>query len=353
MESILRRTILLLLSLLACTVTVQAQAAPLRVVASFTILADVAQNVAGSAATVTTLMPIGADPHSFSPRPGDLMQLADASVILVSGAQLEQNLDEVIGNASSSENIVVASQCVEILPFNSTPSAAASATEAAPTDPVGQHCVANAAELDALHQTSGVPADVGTVQPLGRLHSLACAGGGNCDPHVWYNPANVELWTLQIRDTLSQLDPANASVYAHNAQAYLGQLETLRADLGQHIASLPPARRVLVTNHDALGYFADTYGFKIVGLVIPSVSTLSEPSAMQIAQLIDIIRSQHVAAVFAETTVSPNLAQQVADEAGAKFYQLYTDSLSAADGPAPTYLDFMRSNVQTIISALQ
>jgi manganese/iron transport system substrate-binding protein len=348
----LRRAILLCFAVLFCTMTVHAQTTPPRVVASFSILADVAQNVAGSAAAVTSLMPFGADPHSFSPRPGDLIQLADANVVFISGAQLEEGLNEVISNAGSDMNVVVASQCVEILPFNS---AAEAITETAPADPVGQRCAAYAAELDSLHRVSGVSREAGSVQPLGRLYTLACTGGdqGSCDPHVWYNPANVELWTLQIRDTLSQLDPANAPVYAQNASAYLGQLETLRADLAAQIASLPPERRVLVTNHDALAYFADTYGFKIVGLVIPSVSTLSEPSAKQVAQLIDTIRTQNAPAVFAENTVSPNLAQQVADEAGAQFYELYTDSLSAADGPAPTYLDFMRYNVQIIVAALK
>ena len=111
-------------------------------------------------------------------------------------------------------------------------------------------------------------------------------------------------------------------------------------------------KRVLVTDHDALGYFADTYGFQIVGMVVPSVSTDAEPSAQQIAQLIDVIRAQHVPAIFAGVSVNPALSQQVADEAGAHFYTLYTESLTDSGGKAPTYIDLMNTDMQTIVASL-
>ncbi|MFN8452893.1 MAG: zinc ABC transporter substrate-binding protein, partial [Anaerolineae bacterium] len=164
---------------------------------------------------------------------------------------------------------------------------------------------------------------------------------------------NVEMWALTIRDTLSALDPANADTYAANAAAYIEQVEAMRQSVAEQIDSLPEARRVLVTDHDALGYFAATYHLQIVGLVVPSVSTLAEPSAQEVAALIDTIRAQHVPAVFASATVSPALSQQVADESGAKFYTLYAESLSASDGDVPTYLDLMRYNVQTVVDALR
>ncbi len=345
----IRKALLLAFVLLLASASVHAQGKRLQVVASFTILADVAQNVAGDAADVTTLIPSDADPHAYTPTPGDLAKVADADVVLIDGAQFEQGLLKTISSVMGDKAPVAASDCVEILAFGqSAPSAEATAI---PDDPMAQRCDENVGELDTL---GAAPPTYAT---LGRLYAINCtvtpgAEDGNCDPHVWFNPYNVELWTLNIRDTLSALDPANADTYQHNATAYLDQIETMKQDVAAQIETLPVERRVLVTDHDALGYLAATYDFQVVGLVVPSVSTLAESSAADIAQLIDTIRAQHVPAVFAGVTVNPALSQQVADEAGARFYTLYAESLTAKDGAAPTYLDFMRYNVQTIVDAL-
>lgn len=326
----------------------------LQVVASFSILADVAQNVAGDAADISTLIPPDADPHAYTPTPSDLAKVADADVMLINGALAEAGLLKTVESALGDKTPVVVSSCVEILPFGDAPADA----EAAPAE---SPCDAPAAELAALGEQHP------PYQTLGRLDWLHCDGGedhaheeegdheheeGNCDPHVWFDPYNVELWTLSIRDTLSGLDPANAATYAANAAAYIAQLQALRGEVAAQIDTLPEERRVLVTDHDALGYFAAAYDFQIVGLVVPSVSTVAEPSAAQTAALIDTIRGQGVRAIFAGVTVSPTLSQQVADEAGAQFYTLYTESLSEAGGSAPTYLDFMRYNVTIIVNAL-
>lgn len=354
--------LLLVLLLLAVTSAVYAQSDRLHVIASFTVLADVARNVAGEAADVFTLIPIDADPHAFTPTPSDLAAVTDADVVLISGINLEVDLLEAIEGALNGKTPIVASTCVDILPFGEheehayEQEASAEATPTADSDPADQ-CAAHVAELDAI---SAVPP---TYPTLGKLYAIRCAGGeteadpehaeeGNCDPHVWFNPYNIQLWALTIRDALSAADPANAATYAANAAAYLDQLESLKTELNDMLNPLPTERRVLVTDHEALGYFASTYGFSVVGLVVPSISTAAEPSASEIAQLIDTIRAQSVPAVFAGVTVSPQLAQQVADDAGASFYTLYTESLSAPDGAAPTYLDFMRYNVQTIVTAL-
>jgi zinc/manganese transport system substrate-binding protein len=355
---VFRKLLPFLVLLLTVTSAAHAQSDRLHIVASFTILADVAQNIAGDDADVSSLIPVDADPHAFTPAPSDLAAVSDADLVLISGVNLEAGLLESIEGALNGKTPVIASTCVPILHFGD----AATPTEAAPSadSATASKCAAHVSELDAI---SAAPPAYAT---LGELHAITCAGDdehehtegeeaheeGNCDPHVWFNPYNVQLWALAIRDALSAADPANAATYAANAAAYLEQLESLKTELNEMLNPLPPERRVLVTDHEALGYFANTYGFSVVGLVVPGVSTAVEPSASEIAQLIDTIRAQGVPAIFAGVTVSPQLAQQVADDAGASFYTLYTESLSAPDGPAPTYLDFMRTNVQTIVTAL-
>jgi ABC-type Zn uptake system ZnuABC Zn-binding protein ZnuA len=316
-----------------------AQQDRLTIVASHSILADVAQNVAGDAADVTSLLPRHADPHSYTPSPRELVTLAEADLVLVNGALFEAGLLENIENTA--ENIVEASQCIEIRPIGET----------------DHHREAESGPCDALYVEANIPRHDDS---LGLLMNLNCADNhdedehehGNCDPHVWMNPQNVMLWTLTIRDTLTQLDPANSETYTQNAAAYIDQLTQLHSEIQSLAETIPPENRVLVTNHDSLGYFAAQYGFTIVGVVIPGGSTVSEPSAQDIVRLIQTIESEHVRAIFAETTINPAVAQQVADESGAVLYTLYSGSLSDEDGPASTYLDYMRTNTRTIVDGL-
>ncbi len=349
---LIKKALLLVLLMSVLSAGVEAQAPKLKVVASFSILADVVQNVAGDAADVTSLIPADSDPHAYSPTPSDLAKVSDADVLFINGALLEQGILKTIESVLGDKQPVVASACIEILPFGD----AAPPTAATPADdPTAQRCDGYDAELAPLHLVVPADAQAQPIAPLGRLYMLTCTANGedgNCDPHVWFNPYNVALWALQIRDTLSSLDPANAATYQQNAAAYLVSLQGMENDVNAVFNSLAPEKRVLVTDHDALGYFANTYDFKVVGMVVPSVSSVAEASAQQIAGLIDTIRAQHVPAVFAGVTVNPALSQQVADESGAKFYTLYAESLTGG-GDAPTYLDFMRYDATTIADALK
>jgi len=187
---------------------------------------------------------------------------------------------------------------------------------------------------------------------LGLVAEGACAAG-NCDPHVWTDPVNAALWTLTVRDTLSELDPAHADVYAANAAAYLDELAALDADIRALIDVIPAERRYIVTNHLAFNYFAVRYGLELVGVVIPGGSTTTEPTVQEVLNLIEAIQTYNVPAIFTETTVSEDLAQQIADEAGAQIVPLYTGSLSEADGSAATYLDYMRFNAGQMAGALR
>ncbi len=199
---------------------------------------------------------------------------------------------------------------------------------------------------------------------LGRLEEIDCGADhhdddddhdshGVCDPHVWMNPRNVMYWTLMIRDSLSQADPDSAAVYAANAAAYLNELLALSEEfIEPALDALPQQKRILITSHDSLGYLAASYDFKIIDTVIPGGSTTSEPSARDVAALIDLIKAEDVPAIFGETFVNENIMRTIARETAAELVVLYSGTLSASDGPAATYLDYMRYNLTAIIDAL-
>ena len=173
------------------------------------------------------------------------------------------------------------------------------------------------------------------------------------DPHFWLDPNNVIRYVHNIRDGLSQADPGGAAIYAGNAETYTAELKKLDAWIKEQAARVPAERRMLVTSHDCFGYFADRYGFRVIGTIVPSVSTEAAPSARQIARLVDRVRAAHAPAIFVEPETNPQLALQVARETGVKVVtDLYLETLTDKDGPAPTYMKMMRHNVTRIVATL-
>jgi manganese/iron transport system substrate-binding protein len=174
------------------------------------------------------------------------------------------------------------------------------------------------------------------------------------DPHFWLDPTNVVTYVANIRDGLISVDPAGAEVYRANAERYIAQLNELDRFIASEVAAIPEANRKLVTNHESFGYFADRYGFRIIGTIVPGVTTGASPSAQQLARLIERVRDAGARVIFLETGANPQLAEQLARETGLTIVSdLYTHSLSEADGPAPTYIDMMRYNVKRIVEALK
>jgi manganese/iron transport system substrate-binding protein len=168
------------------------------------------------------------------------------------------------------------------------------------------------------------------------------------------DPTKVIAYVENIRDGLTAADPPGKDAYAANANAYIAKLNELDGWIKQQVAQAPESRRLLVTNHESLGYFADRYGFKVVGAIIPSVSTEASPSAQELARLADQIKATGAPAIFLEMGSNPQLADQLAGETGIKVVTgLLTHSISAPDGPAPDYLSMMRYDVNTIVSALR
>ncbi|MDE2861803.1 MAG: metal ABC transporter substrate-binding protein [Chloroflexota bacterium] len=177
-------------------------------------------------------------------------------------------------------------------------------------------------------------------------------GHGIFDPHFWFDPLRVKVAVDDIAARLSELDPDNASVYFENASEYGKKLDELHAWTLEQVAVVPQERRLLVTSHDSFGYFADLYGFEVVGVVL-SITTDVEPSAEHLVELVHEVEELGVPAVFGETTVSERLAQTVADESGATLVRLYSGSLGAGGSGADTYLDMVRTNVDRIVNALK
>ncbi|MBP7227826.1 MAG: zinc ABC transporter substrate-binding protein [Longilinea sp.] len=174
------------------------------------------------------------------------------------------------------------------------------------------------------------------------------------DPHFWLDPLSAVHYVENIRDGLIQADPEGKDVYTKNAAAYIARLQELDGWIQEQVKTIPPENRLIVTNHESFGYFADRYDFTIVGTIIPSVSTGSAPSAQQLARLVDRVRSTGAKAIFLETGSNPQLAQQIAQETGLHVVsELYTHSITPPGGNAPTYIDMMKYNVQAIVQALK
>lgn len=339
-----------------------AQADRLRVMASFSVLADVVRNVAGDAADVETLIPLGANPHSYEPSAQDIVRLSDADAVFIVGLNFEERLQSVVYEAAQG-TVYELWGCLPIRPVLAGLGHEHEDEHEHEEEGVAQGGDGSGStwgDLDALCADHWQ-----TVRVAFGLDDLALPGSvtradpaysdvlGMADPHVWTDPVNVALWALMIRDMLSAEDPANATLYAANAETYVRQLAGLHADLSAQFAALSAERRYLVTNHESFSYLAARYGLTLVGVVLPGEGTSNEPSVQEMLALVNTVRQYNVPAIFTETTVSDSLAQQIASETGAKLVRLYTGSLSEAGGPTDTYLTYMRYNAAQIVQALQ
>ena len=173
------------------------------------------------------------------------------------------------------------------------------------------------------------------------------------DPHLWLDPNNVVTYVENIREALTHFDPDGAALYKSNADAYMAQLTDLDVWIMEQVSQIAPEKRLLVTNHEALGYFADRYDFRVIGAIVPGVSSNASASAQQMAALIDQIKASGASALFLDAAENPAFAQQIADETGVKVIEdLHLESLT--DGPpAATYIDMMKHNVTQIVDALK
>ena len=264
-----------------------------RAVATFSILGDLVRKVGGERLDLATLVGPNGDVHVYAPTPADAKAIAAADIVFVNGLGLEGWVDRLIAASGTHAAIVVASQGVK-------PRGGATGRDRAETD-----------------------------------------------PHAWQSVANAEIYVGNIRDALIAADPASEDVYRANATSYLAALEMLDAEIKTAIEAVPVARRKVITTHTAFGYFGDAYGIEFIAP--EGLSTDADPSARDIARLIEQIRREKIPAVFIENVTDPRLLQRIAAETGARIGgTLYSDALSAPDGPAATYIDMMRSNVREL-----
>jgi ABC-type Zn uptake system ZnuABC Zn-binding protein ZnuA len=267
-------------------------AGALRIVTTTTVFADIVQNVAGDRASVTSIIPPGVGPEDYEPKPDDARKLTDADLIVSNGVGLDDFLDRLLSSTGGQ----------------------------APRLVLGE----------------GIP-------------TMTVEGEEN--PHFWLDPTLVKRYYLPaITARLSELDPAGKSTYEANSAAYGQQLDALDTELKARVDQIPAENRKLVTFHDAFPYFAKHYGFELVGVVLENVG--QEPSAAELAALVEKVRAAGVKAVFSEAQFSPRLSQTLADEAGVSrvITTLYNDALGPS--PADTYLGLMRWNVDQIVTAL-
>jgi zinc/manganese transport system substrate-binding protein len=296
-----RNVITLLLCLLGGIVPAPAQAeAPasgkLPVVASFSILADLARNVGGDRIEVISLVGPNGDAHVYQPSPADAKNLDAAKLILVNGLGLEGWIDRLIKASGAKAPIVVA--------------------------------------------TKGV-----------APRKMAEEGKIVQDPHAWQSIPDAEIYVGNIRDGLIAVDPSGTEAYRVNATAYLAKLGELDKEVRAALDKIPPKRREIITTHDAFGYFGAAYGFKF--LAPEGVSTETEASAKDVAKIIRQIKAEKIPAVFLENVTDSRLAKRIAEESGAAIGgALFSDALSPPDGPASTYIDMMHNNIKELTAAL-
>lgn len=262
----------------------------IKVLAVSSFLADMAQQVAGDQFQVETLVPEGVDPHTFQATPQDVTKIADSQVLIANGAGLEEWLAEIVENAGG-ERVVI----------------------------------------EATQGLPGVPSRPG-------------------DPHFWLDPNYGIHYVERIRDGFIAVDPENEAQYFQNAARYIQELEELDAWIIDQVEEITLERRLLVTNHESFGYFADRYGFQIIGTIVPSFSSGSSPSAQQLVQLVGAIKATGAPAIFLESGTNPELAEQVAREAGV---QVIVDLLTHSVQPPGGYIDMLQYNTSAIVEALK
>ena len=296
----------------------------LQVVATFSILGDLVRNVGGDAITLQVIVGPDGDAHTFEPSPEQIGWIADADLIIENGLGFEPWLDDMVSASGSSASRVVATAAITPINRADEEDAEAHAEETVTGEEHDNH------EEEGDHDH------------------------GEFDPHVWQDVQNAILQVGTIRDGLSGADPAQAARFAGNAEAYLIELQALDAWVRDAVESLPVDQRILFTSHDAFGYFAQAYGFTILGTALGAISTeAADPSAGEIARLIDAIKASGVPAIFLETNENDDLMEQIASDAGVTLAPpLHGDALTEADGVAATYIDLMRSNATTIVTSL-
>ena len=379
--------------------TAAAAPEPIQVVVTNNIIADWVKNVGGDRVEVFSLLPIGADPHTFQPGARDVARVADADLVLSIGLGLEESwLHELIENAKGDESAIVElGETIDPIEFGETHAGEVELLEEiahvvhevedGEIDPEtgieeikellasaedeehheeeeeeeGHHSAEEELremvhEIIEKVESGQMTAEEG-IEELEHLaeegeDEHADHGHGIHDPHFWFDPIRVKTAINDIAERLTALDSGGGDSFSANASAYNARLDELHSWTEQQVSTVPADRRLLVTSHDSLGYFAELYGFVVVGVIL-SFTTDVDPSPADLAHLVEEVKEFGVPAVFGETTVSERLATALAAETGAALVRLYSGSLGEQGSGADTYIDMVRTNVNRITEALR
>jgi len=271
----------------------------LQVVATTTQVGDFVRAVGGDAVAVDQVLEPNTDPHEYEPRPSDVEGAAGAALVFASGDNLDSWVEEIVSESGSDASVV----------------------------------------------------DLGAVVPERLPGESSGAEASRYDPHWWHDPRNAAAAVREIERRLSAAEPSKKALFERNAATYLAKLRALDAGIARCMDSVPAAQRKLVTDHDAFGYFADRYGIAVVGAVIPSQTTQAQTSAKELSELAGTIEAEHVKAIFPESSLSPKVAEAIADQTGASADQtLYGDTLGPADSGAATYLSMEAANANAMVA---
>ena len=387
---------------------------PIEVVTTSNIVADWVENVGGDGVDVFSLLPIGSDPHTFQPGARDVARISDADVVLSIGLGMEGGwLHDLLENAAADpESIVETGEIVDPIEFQEghadevelleeishvvheveegeidAKEGLAEIKEVLEAAEEGgdhhegeeeeekkdeDHEGEEEEEEDHHEGEEELPAmvmeiieqvDAGELKAEDAIEAIEGLteegedehedhGHGLEDPHYWFDPVRVKLVVNDIAARLSVLDPDRGDMFRANAEAYNAKLDELHSWTEQQVSAVPEENRLLVTSHDSFGYFANRYGFEIVGVVL-SITTDVEPSAGDLADLVEEVKEEGVPVVFGETTVSERLASAVAKESGAELVRLYSGSLGPQGSGAETYIEMVRTNVERIVEGLK
>ena len=313
----------MLVGLVACGDDGEPSGAPRdrpQVVVTTSILGDMVTEVVGDQAVVEVVMPLGTDPHEFQTSARQVQDMVEADLLVINGAGFEEGMFDAIESAEASGTPVFAfADHVDLL---------------APT----------------VHDEEEGPSAEGADGPeLGEEHEDSAV-----DPHIWTDPARMITAVSAFGEQAAEISGVDAEAVDSTAADYVADLRALDAEIERTLASIPADRRILVTNHEVFGYFADRYGFEIVGAVVPSLTTNAEASAADLAELADLVTAKDVPAIFAETTRSTQLADTLAQAVGGdvEVVELFTESLGEDGSGAETYLDMMRTNAGLVADAL-
>ena len=286
-----------LISVLALSLGSSLAYAKFKVVTTFTIIQDMAQNIAGDAATVESITKPGAEIHDYEPTPKDIVKAQSADLVLWNGLNLERWFEKFFQNVKDKPAVVV-TEGIEPMSINEGPYT------------------------------------------------------GNPNPHAWMSPSNALIYIENIKNALVKYDPQNKETYEKNASLYAQKIKELDKPLREKLAQVPEAQRWLVTSEGAFSYLTRDYGFKEAYLW--PINAEQQGTPQQVRKVIETVKANKIPVVFSESTISPKPAKQVAKESGAKYGGvLYVDSLSNKNGPVPTYVDLLNTTVSTIVKGFE